>query len=210
MPRSKIAISALALATVLGIGLADTAAVRAHDETTRLEAAPSHVAAGGVIDLRGVGFAPDQVVSFRLMEADGPGVELGTGVADPEGVVTATVVIPLGTVPGARVVRALAIDGDPIDLTLQVTVADLGGGEQRAEEEPLVVPMPSLLPASATDVPGAVPATMGTAATGSSGSATPPSESASVLPLPGIVAASLVILLTSCMALLLRRRQRRA
>ncbi|MGY1773635.1 hypothetical protein [Blastococcus sp. SYSU D00813] len=80
-------------------------------------AATSRVAAGEVVTLTASGFAAGEEVSLRLAD----GTDLGTSVADIDGVVAVDVRIPAGAAPGATTLEVVgAVTATTVAVDLQI------------------------------------------------------------------------------------------
>jgi len=154
---------ALVLAFIFALRFASP--VFAHGDEPRVEISVDRMNPGGVIEVRGVDFEFEELVSLALI---GPGVEipLGQVSADAEGVFSQIITLPTDLMEGAY--QFLAVSDDhrilsPALLIQGISILNDGSEGQRAEEESLLVPMP-------TFAPGIVPESV-------SRTATPPAPS---------------------------------
>ena len=132
--------------------------VFAHGDEPRLEISAELVNPGGVVDVRGVDFEREEVVTLMLVN-DKTAIPLGEIVADVEGVFLQTLALPVDLAEGTY--NFLAITDDHKIFSPELTVqgppsldSEAGHDEGvREEEEPLLAPMPTFAPGV---VPGGV------------------------------------------------------
>jgi hypothetical protein len=131
-------------------------AASAHGRTPRLEINVERMNPGGVVDLRGVEFDYEESVTLYL-ERQGIVIQLGTIVADLEGVFVHTIVLPLDLPAGIYTIRGVTEHHDVLSPALTVQGPALqseGGGQgERDEDDGLLAPMPTYAPGV---VPGGV------------------------------------------------------
>ena len=154
------------------------AAAFAHGDEPRLEISLERISPGGVVDVRGVDFEFEEIISLALI---GPNYELSLGevTADAEGVFLQTVALPTDLGEGNYQFRAITDDHEILSPTLAVQgspIAGEEGGEPREDEDALLAPMPSSVPA--TLVPAAGP---------TANSAQPPSTGSPMVVLIGLI-----------------------
>ena len=128
----------------------------AHGDDPRVEISPERLNPGGVLDLRGVDFEFEEVVTLSLVGGQVE-VPLGEVLADTEGIFVLSITLPPNVVEGGYVVRATTDDHvvESAPLTIWGT-SDLGGSSDgpREEEDGLLAPMPTFAPGvSSTPLP---------------------------------------------------------
>ena len=150
----------LFLAIFLVPGVRD---VFAHAYEPRLEINVDRILPGGIVDVRGVGFDYDELVTLTLIGAQG---ELGLGdvSADTEGVFLHIVTIPIDLTEGAYYFRGVTSHHYVISpaLTVQGNAIPAEGEEERWEEEeylPYAIPTypPGVVPGAAPGATQSVP-----------------------------------------------------
>ena len=124
--------------------------VSAHGEEPRLEINVERVNPGGVVDVRGVDFDYEQVVTLTL-ETNGIGVQLGEVVTDIEGVFVYFAALPVDLPEGKYQIRAAREHHDDVlspALKVQgpAIVEESGGQGERDEDDGLLAPMPTYAP----------------------------------------------------------------
>jgi len=123
----------------------------AHGEEPRLEVSPERLNPGGVVDVRGAGFEPEELIALTLMGAEFE-LSLGEITADQEGIFLHIVALPADLAQGAYHFRAVTDDHEIFSPTLTVfgqAVLELEAGQgQREDEDLLLAPMPTAAPAA--------------------------------------------------------------
>ena len=125
----------------------------AHGDEPRLEISVDHVNPGGVVDVRGVDFEFEEVVTLMLVNSQ-TAIPFGEVVADTEGVFLQTITLPVDLAEGTYNFLAITDDHNITSPDLIVQGSPIYSSEQggnREEEEPLLAPVP-------TFAPGVVPA----------------------------------------------------
>jgi hypothetical protein len=120
--------------------------VFAHGDEPRLEISLERVNPGGVIDVRGVDFEFEEVVTLELVGSEAA-LPIGTTVADVEGVFVQIVSLPVDLSAGMYQFRATTDDHVIISPTFEVwgaPMADEGGEGERDEDDGLLAPMPTV------------------------------------------------------------------
>jgi hypothetical protein len=122
--------------------------VYAHPIEPRLEINIDRIIPGGVVDVRGVGFDYEEVVTLALI---GPQAELALGevIADTEGVFLNSVSLPLDLTEGTYYFRGITTHHYTISPPLTVQGAPIPEGdnqESRDREDALLAPMPTFPP----------------------------------------------------------------
>ena len=122
----------------------------AHGDSPRLEISVERINPGGVVEVRGVDFEPEEQISFALIGTDVE-IPLGEIIADTDGIFLQIVTLPSELKEGAYYFRAVTDDHQVISPTLTVFGAAIlegeGGQGPREEEDGLLAPMPTFLPA---------------------------------------------------------------
>ena len=135
------------------IALIFTQPVSAHGEEPRIEISAERLNPGSVLDIRGVAFEADEEIVLSLVGSYIK-VPLGTFIADTEGILLATITLPVNLAEGTYVIHATT-DDHVLD-SPQFTVfgsAELGEGEeQREEDDALLAPMPTFAAAVPTSI----------------------------------------------------------
>ncbi|HKY55919.1 MAG TPA: LPXTG cell wall anchor domain-containing protein [Anaerolineales bacterium] len=134
--------------------------VSAHPTEPRLEINTDRIHPGGIIDVRGVGFDYEEVVTLVLISAQGE-VPLGELIADTEGIFLYTVVLPADLMEGIYYFRGTTTHHYTISPPLTVQGTALIEGEDeglREHEDALLAPMPTFPPALVTSAAPAAPA----------------------------------------------------
>jgi hypothetical protein len=131
----------------------------AHGTQPRLEINVERINPGGVLDVRGVDFDYEQVVTLYL-ERTGILIQLGEVVTDIEGAFLHIVVLPSDLPEGVYNIRAVTSHHDVLSPALTVQGSPIlveGGGQgERDEDGGLLVPMPTIAPGvSSTPLPQA-------------------------------------------------------
>ena len=123
--------------------------VSAHGRTPRLEISAERMNPGGVLDIRGVEFDYEEVVTLYL-ERQGLVVELGQIVTDLEGIFIHTIVLPADLPVGAYTIRGVTEHHDVLSPVLTVQgpaiLGEVGGQGERDEDDGLLAPMPTSAP----------------------------------------------------------------
>ena len=128
----------------------------AHGRTPRLEISAERMNPGGVLDIRGVEFDYEELVTLSI-ERQGIIVSLGEVNADLEGIFIHTIVLPSDLPAGEYKIRGVTEHHDVLSPVFSVqgqVVAGEGGGQgERDDDDGLLAPMPTYAPGV---VPGAV------------------------------------------------------
>jgi len=128
----------------------------AHGRTPRLEISAERLNPGAVLDIRGVEFDYEEVITLYL-ERQGIVVQLGQIVADLEGIFNHTIVLPVDLPAGEYMIRGVTEHHDVLSPALTVqgpAILNEGGGQGgRDEDDGLLAPMPTYAPGV---VPGGV------------------------------------------------------
>jgi len=117
----------------------------AHGGPSRLELSVEQINPGGTLEVRGINLASEQFIAITLSGVDAV-IPLGTVVGDAHGDFTQAFVLPMELAEGVYIVRASISTGPVAEVALTVSgpaIAVEGEGEQRAEEEPLLAPIPT-------------------------------------------------------------------
>lgn len=149
------------LSIVLLLSLFVVPSASAHGRTPRLEISAERINPGGVLDIRGVEFDYEELVTLYL-ERQGIVVSLGEINADLEGIFIHTFVLPSDLPAGEYVIRGVTEHHDVLSPIFNVqgpTVPGEGGGQgEREEDDGLLAPMPSIAPGvSSTSLPQPIP-----------------------------------------------------
>lgn len=124
----------------------------AHNKVPRVEISLERMNPGGVVDIRGVSFGMDDIVSLSLI-GTGVDVSLGDVTANAEGDFTYIAVLPVELVEGAYYFRAVTSHHYVLSPPLTVwgtAIAEGGGQGPRDEDDGLLAPMPTFPPAVVT------------------------------------------------------------
>lgn len=140
------AIISVTVAIVLSLFVVPS--VSAHASQPRVEISVERLNPGGVVNVRGVSFGMDDVVSLMLL---GSNVEtpLGEVIADGEGEFLQIVVLPTDLTEGTYYIRATTSHHQVLSppLTVWGTAIVEGGGQgERDEDDALLAPMPTYAP----------------------------------------------------------------
>jgi hypothetical protein len=136
----------LVLAIIITVCLSIVSPVSAHGRTPRLEISVGYLNPGGVLDIRGVEFDYEELVTLYL-ERQGIAVSLGEITADLEGIFIHTIVLPSDLPIGAYSIRGVTEHHDVISPTFTVQGAAVSTEELgRGEREALIVPVPTHAP----------------------------------------------------------------
>lgn len=131
----------------------------AHGRTPRLEISAERMNPGGVLDIRGVEFDYEELVTL-YMERQGIVVSLGQVNADLEGIFIHTIVLPSDLPAGEYTIRGVTEHHDVLSPIFSVqgpAISNEGGGQgQRDDDDGLLAPMPTYAPGV---VPGGTPQT---------------------------------------------------
>jgi hypothetical protein len=122
--------------------------VFAHGDEPRLEISLERVNPGGVIDVRGVDFEFEEVVTLELVGSE-TAIQIGTTVADVEGVFVQIVSLPVELSAGRYQFRATTDDHVIVSPSFEVwgvAMAGEGGEGERDEDDGLLAPMPTVAP----------------------------------------------------------------
>jgi hypothetical protein len=131
----------------------------AHGRTPRLEISAERINPGGVLDIRGVEFDYEELVTLYV-ERQGIVVSLGEVNADLEGIFIHTIVLPSDLPAGEYTIRGVTEHHDVLSSTFSVqgpAISNEGGGQgPRDDDDGLLAPMPTYAPGV---VPGGTPQT---------------------------------------------------
>lgn len=131
----------------------------AHGDDPRIEINTDRLNPGSVLDIRGVDFEFEEIVTLSLMGTQTE-ISFGTVLADVEGVFLLTITLPVDIPEGTYVVRATTDDHVVESPQIEVSGAAIieGGGQgERDEDDGLLAPMPTYAPGvSSTPIPQAV------------------------------------------------------
>ena len=121
----------------------------AHGRTPRLEISAERMNPGGVLDIRGVEFDYEELVTL-YMERQGIVVSLGEVNADLEGIFIHTIVLPSDLPAGEYTIRGVTEHHDVLSPIFSVqgpVIVGQGGGQgEREDEDGLLAPMPTYAP----------------------------------------------------------------
>jgi hypothetical protein len=145
----------LAGVLVLALGFFFVLPASAHGGEPRLEISLERLNPGAVVDVRGVDFEPEEIITLSVM---GSSVEisLGSVTADVEGIFLQTVALPIDLSAGSYTFRAVTDDHEvrsPILIVSGAPVQVEVGEAQRDEGDSLLSPMPTYAPGV---IPGGV------------------------------------------------------
>ena len=146
-------------ATVFILALSFVRPTHAHGGEPRLEISAEGMNPGGVVEIRGVDFEPEELITLALIghEFEFP---LGEIVADTDGIFLQIVTLPTDLAEGAYKFRAITDDHEITSPTLTVfgtAISEAGGEGPREEDDGLLAPMPTFAPAVVTAPVAAVP-----------------------------------------------------
>jgi len=156
----RVLVSVL-IACALALFLAPS--VSAHATQPRIEISVERLNPGGVVDVRGVSFGMDDVVTLTLLGSTTE-IPLGDVIANGEGEFLQIVVLPTDLVEGTYYIRATTSHHYVISppLTVWGVAYEEGGGQgERDEDDGLLAPMPTFAPG----LPAVTTASMPVAAT---------------------------------------------
>ena len=121
---SRLSIIALVLAVITLVSgvtwAANSPGPSAQFQTSvvEIQPIPTQVEAGGVLQVAGAGFEPEEVVLFEVVTGDGPNIVLEGGFANSSGAfladtraATATGALPESLMPGVYTIQALTLNG---------------------------------------------------------------------------------------------------
>jgi len=118
----------------------------AHGNEPRLEINLDRLNPGGVLEIRGVDFEFEEVVSLALV-GEAVELDLGTLTADAEGVFSYILTLPVDLADGIYIIRARTDDHEIFSPAITVfgppILLDEAGQGQRDEEDSLLAPMPT-------------------------------------------------------------------
>ena len=141
---------------VLLLSLSVVPRASAHGRTPRLEISAERMNPGGILDIRGVEFDYEELVTLYL-ERQGIVVSLGEINADLEGIFVHTIVLPADLPTGEYTIRGVTDHHDVLSPIFNVqgpAISGEGGGQgEREEDDGLLAPMPTYAPGV---VPGGV------------------------------------------------------
>jgi len=130
--------------------------VSAHGDEPRLEISHEFMNPGGVVDVRGVDFEPEESITLMLINPQ-TAIPLGEIIANVEGVFLITVPLPVDLTEGTYSFLAITDDHNITSPDLTVQGSPIYGGEGgqglRDEGDPLLAPIPTFAPGV---VPGGV------------------------------------------------------
>lgn len=143
--------------SIIILVLVQTSIVFAHGDEPRLEISTERVNPGGVVDVRGVDFEREEVVTLMLVNAQ-TAIPFGEVLADVEGVFLLNLTLPVDLPAGTYNFLAITDDHNITSPELVVQGAPItgeeGGGQGlRDEDDPLLAPMPTYPPGF---IPGGV------------------------------------------------------
>lgn len=147
----------VSFAIVLLLSLFVVPRASAHGRTPRLEISAERMNPGGVLDIRGVEFDYEELVTL-YMERQGIVVSLGEINADLEGIFIQTIVLPADLPAGEYTIRGVTEHHDVLSPIFSVqgpAISNEGGGQgPRDDDDGLLAPMPTLAPGvSSTPLP---------------------------------------------------------
>jgi hypothetical protein len=139
----------VSLVVVLLLSLFIVPRASAHGRTPRLEISAERMNPGGVLDIRGVEFDYEELVTLYL-ERQGTVVSLGEINADLEGIFIHTIVLPADLPAGEYTVRGVTEHHDVLSPIFSVqgsAISNEGGGQgSRDDDDGLLAPMPTYAP----------------------------------------------------------------
>ena len=129
----------------------------AHGDEPRLEISADRMNPGGVIEVRGVDFEREELITLMLVGSK-TAIPIGEIVADVDGIFLQVVILPVDLAEGTYNFLAITDDHNITspNLTIQgsAIMNEEGGGQGlRDEDDPLLAPMPTFPPGV---VPGGV------------------------------------------------------
>jgi hypothetical protein len=200
MIRSTTSLRTLVIGIVLWLWAFGVPAAHAHDGAPRLDLGAERLAPGATLEVRGINIAPEMQVTLALV---GGGAEfpLGVVIGDEHGDFVQAVVVPREAIAGAYSVRAFG--ANRVVVAAPITIAGTAieeQGEQRAEEEPLLIPLPQRQPAPVQSIGGAATAAP----------ATPVASARPTLPPAALIAFGALLAAGLALALVARSRALRA
>ena len=132
--------------------------VSAHGDDPRIEINTDRLNPGSVLDIRGVDFEFEEIVTLSLIGTQTE-IPFGTVLADVEGVFLLTITLPVDLAEGTYVIRATTDDHvaeSPQIVVSGAAVVEGGGHGERDEDDALLAPMPTYAPdVSSTPIPQA-------------------------------------------------------
>ena len=151
----RIVLRFLIFTIALAFCLATKFTVSAHAGEPRLEISIDRLNPGGVLDVRGVAFDYEEVVTLVLMSSQAQ-ISLGEIVANLDGEFNHIVTLPTDLTEGTYYIRGTTAHHWTISppLTVWGTALGEGGGQgERDEDDGLLAPMPTYPPAAAVTAP---------------------------------------------------------
>jgi hypothetical protein len=144
--KNKLFHRYLGLAIILLLIFSDAKPVLAHGGEPRLELSVDRVNPGGVVDVRGVDFEPEETLTLTLVEAQQT-IQMGEAVTDAEGIFLQIVTLPVDLPEGTYTFVVLHDEHQIVSPTLLVQGTPMIESEdgQRSEEDGLLAPMPTLV-----------------------------------------------------------------
>src|SRR5215216_3824804 len=128
--------------------------VSAHGGQPRLEINVERLNPGGVVDVRGVEFAYDDLVMLALVGSEAE-IALGEITANAEGEFKQIVVLPSDLVEGTYYFRATTIHhwviSPPLTIQGSLILSEGGGQGPRDQDDGLLAPMPTFAPGVVPD-----------------------------------------------------------
>lgn len=147
----RIVLRFFIFAIALAFCLSTKSAASAHAGEPRLEISVDRLNPGGVLDVRGVAFDYEEVVTLVLIGSHAE-ISLGEIVANVDGEFIHIVTLPTDLTEGTYYVRGTSSHHWTISppLTVWGTALQEGGGQgEREEQDGLLAPMPTYPPAAA-------------------------------------------------------------
>ncbi|HEX9838326.1 MAG TPA: hypothetical protein VGA72_03215 [Anaerolineales bacterium] len=138
------------------LGFLQAFVVFAHGDEPRLEISVERMHPGGVVEVRGVDFEFEELISLALIghEFEYP---LGEITADTDGIFLHIVTLPTDLTEGSYNFRAITDDHEILSPALLIQgsaiISEAGGQGERDEDDGLLAPMPTFAPGV---VPGGV------------------------------------------------------
>jgi hypothetical protein len=146
--RYRILVS---LVIIFILSLCTFTVVSAHGRTPRLEISAERMNPGGVLDIRGVEFDYEELVTLYL-ERQGIVVSLGEINANLEGIFIHTIVLPADLPGGDYTIRGVTEHHDVLSPMFTVqgpAISGEGGGQgERDDADGLLAPMPTYAPST--------------------------------------------------------------